>query len=171
MEIRRGISLLREKGRSENSTHPEHRDCLHPAARRRHWAPSPGNHSQYLSMSASQLCPLHLCLWVSVIYFNVLCAALNKMCLKDLASWLSAISASRSFHRSTLLWVGGLAFPLTQPWDVGFQGRHCLLWFTPWFLLLHRLWYGQQEGSSILCLCLSFLVSDPCNIFIKHDTL
>lgn len=122
MEIRRGISLLREKGRSENSTHPEHRDCLRPTARRRHWAPSPGNHSQYLSMSASQLCPLHLCLWVSVIYFNVLCAALNKMCLKDLASWLSAISAVRSFHRSTLLWVGDLPFPSHSPGMLVFRG-------------------------------------------------
>lgn len=105
-EIWRGFSFL-YGGREERensvqclffshyrgSVHFEQRECCR-------LAPSPGT---TLSISASSRHSFDLSLWAPVLYLDLFCASLSKMCLKVVASLLYVILARQRFHRLALL--------------------------------------------------------------------
>ena len=104
-EIWRGFSLLQKRikaksGKMTLSTclqqRSPYRGNILWALRGHHQAPSPGT---VLSNSASFALPL----WAPVLYLDLFCAWLSKMCLKATASPLYAISAYGNFHRNGLL--------------------------------------------------------------------
>ena len=75
------------------STHPELEDWHHQAP----------SLETILSILASSRHSFQLCLWASVLYLDLFCTSVSKMCSKVIVFSLYAVLAYESFHRNALL--------------------------------------------------------------------
>ena len=106
-EIPREFSLLQKKSKSEKSAqHLFLQQAVREAAHT--WAAGVTPHPHQApqdphSVSASRCHHFERSLWGFVLYLNLSCASISKMCPKVIAYSLSAISAYERFHGKALL--------------------------------------------------------------------
>lgn len=104
---------LREVACTLSPEQPEwHRQCCSPLSLGTGVHSAPGHHSFQPD------------LWASLLYLELFCASIRKMCLEVIASllfppWL------KSFHRNTLLWLQGKpVFSFVSDTDLSNQNPH-----------------------------------------------
>ena len=106
-----------------------------------------------LSISVSSCHSSKLCLWASVLYLNLFCASIRKMCPEVIASSVDAILVYKKFYRNALLSESGKISIRTSD---GRRGTDFFLCFLFLLFLKIKITFSRSASRELLHISLSW---------------
>ena len=106
-----------------------------------------------LSISVSSCHSSKLCLWASVLYLNLFCASIRKMCPEVIASSVDAILVYKKFYRNAVLSESGKISIRTSD---GRRGTDFFLCFLFLLFLKIKITFSGSASRELLHISLSW---------------